>query len=219
MLVFLPREDETSTNWEPHTLPGPQGVLLARRRAALCKPDDPRWQALLLPLENLGRPRCAYVLKRDVQVTLNGLPALSFGLLTDRDEFSLATWPGARLYYSSESAREIEPFHETGEPVHCARSKILITEGMPCVRCACGLYYIQSEDVPAFTYDETCVGCGGPTVLGYAWQPERLVKSVGFDLARYRQMVLEASARVSPAEETPHAEQLALAEIGDFQHG
>jgi hypothetical protein len=114
------------------------------------------------------------VLLGDDGVRVNGdAVLLGTRLLRDRDEISLAD--GAVVWFSTESLPHIEPFPVSMPRTLCARSRIVLTEGMPCVRCTgCGLWFAQTDEYPAWTYAPTCIGCPAPTDLNadYRWRPD-----------------------------------------------
>ena len=72
----------------------------------------------------------------------------------------------------------IEEYTGAGSTAYCPRCKQALAKGQPSVRCPqCGILYHQlSEDLPCWTYSETCALCPQPTDMsaGYRWTPEEL---------------------------------------------
>jgi hypothetical protein len=110
------------------------------------------------------------------EVRVNGIPqALGLKVLDDRDEIRISN--AGPWFFSTERRPKIEPFPGADHPIRCGRCKLPIEPGTPAVRCPkCGIWYLQTEEHPAWTYAETCVFCTQPTALdaGYRWTPEEL---------------------------------------------
>ena len=119
-------------------------------------------------------------------VLVNGIPALSVCRLHDRDEISLASAETARIYFSTDTRVRVEPFPGSTKPVFCARTKACIEPGTPAVQCTCGLWYLQTDEIQAYTYASTCL-CGRPTVLDYAWTPPPLGTSTDFTVRAFKE--------------------------------
>ena len=109
-----------------------------------------------------------------IDVQVNGL-RLSTGLLVlaDRDEIRVGGL--ASMFFSSETLARVEAFPGSERPVYCGRCRQEIAKGAGAVRCPrCGIWYNQSEELPCWTYTETCAFCPQPTSLeaGFQWVPE-----------------------------------------------
>jgi hypothetical protein len=110
------------------------------------------------------------------RIRINGIPqAAGLRVLEDRDEIRIAGV--GSVFFSTESLARVEPFPGADRPVPCARSKIPIEKGTPAVKCPrCGVWYLMTDDAPAWTYDAHCAFCPQPTALsaGFQWTPEEL---------------------------------------------
>ena len=107
----------------------------------------------------------------DARVRINGDPlGLGCRLLRDRDEIVVGH---ARAYYSTERLVRIEPFPESAAAVFCARCRQQIQPGTLAVRCQCGTWCHETEDLRCWSYVETCPLCPQSTALdaGYRWEP------------------------------------------------
>ncbi len=109
-------------------------------------------------------------------VRLNGR-SLHTGIraLMDGDELHVAGL--GRVFFSTEQLARIEPFPGAERPIFCPRCKQEIEGDGPAVRCPqCDVWHHQSEDLPCWTYSETCALCDQRTHLeaGYRWTPEGL---------------------------------------------
>jgi hypothetical protein len=121
---------------------------------------------MLIPLGSEG---CGLLAQGEV--TVNGLPALPFHLLADRDEIRLGD---EIFYFSSEGPAEVVPFRDQAGRVLCGRCKGEMREGEGAVRCpGCAAWHHETAPLPCWTYDGTCSSCGRPTA-GFSWQPEPL---------------------------------------------
>lgn len=96
-------------------------------------------------------------------------------VLSDRDEVRIHR---NRLFFSTESLPQIEPFAATGGRAgKCPRCQDGLEAGQPSVRCPkCGVWSHQFEDRNCWTYAPACASCGHPTALdaGFSWTPEAL---------------------------------------------
>jgi len=194
-----PEQREHLTEWLPHPVDDTLIIALEGDRPVVQETTTHSSPCLwLIPWrgEN-GRKRCLLVCRRDLLdfLRVNGLPALSLTVLDDRDEIAVGTAPVSRFFFSQESKAEVVPFKEGSEPVYCARSKSLLTEGVLSVRCPrCGLWYVETEEIPAYSYHgQPCLGpgCGRPPVLGYAWKPEPIRLPATPLRDRYRKVMAE----------------------------
>jgi hypothetical protein len=180
MLVFVPDSRTGDGSWEMVPLTTAVGIGLEDGRPVVRALDEGTSVVLLVPVTTAeGKEQCLLMSPSvgAAEVRVNGLPVLTLSLLTHRDEVRVGSHPLARIYLSSESKLEVVPFKEpkgSEKPTFCARSKARITEGSPAVRCVCGLWYLQTPEIPAFTYapGATCVGCGRPTTLDFTWHPD-----------------------------------------------
>lgn len=107
-------------------------------------------------------------------VRVNGLPlAGGIRLLEDRDEIRVA---GASMFFSTETLPRIEAYGGGAEPKFCPRCRQEVAPGAPAVRCPeCGVWHHESEELPCWSYAETCALCPQPTDLetaGFRWSPE-----------------------------------------------
>ncbi len=102
---------------------------------------------------------------------------ISWGIcvLHDRDEIGL---PGCEpFYFSSERLVKVQAYPEGREPASCPRCRQVIQPGTAAVLCpGCETWHHQSEELPCWTYAETCALCSRPTALdrGFTWTPEGL---------------------------------------------
>jgi hypothetical protein len=93
-------------------------------------------------------------------------------VLADRDEIRSGA---AVRYFSTETLAEVVPFPGAVRPVYCARCRQLLRVGTPAVSCPnCGMWHCQTDELPCWTYAETCAYCPQPTALdtGFTWTPE-----------------------------------------------
>lgn len=109
-------------------------------------------------------------------VRVNGA-ALALGVqrVADRDEIQVEGV--GTLYFSTESLARIEPFPAGDESLYCPRCKQAVESGSSAVKCPqCRTWYHQSEELPCWSYSETCVLCPQITDLkaGFRWTPEEL---------------------------------------------
>jgi hypothetical protein len=130
---------------------------------------------VLLLRGNGGHSACWLLFSDGPRVRVNGEPVVAgVHALADRDEIVL---DGAgRAFLSLEALPNVAPFPGGDRRIFCARSKLEIARGVPAVRCSCGTWYLQSKEVPGFTYGPACLTCGRSTDLGGepAWSPHEL---------------------------------------------
>ena len=126
--------------------------------------------------DDADKERCLLIVRPGWDVRVNGLSVVGgAATLLTRDEVRLGPSARGLCFFLLESQIEIVGFEEGPEPTFCARSKKRITQGTPAVRCPCGLWYIETEELPAYTYQgQKCVGCPRLPKLGLAWEPEPL---------------------------------------------
>ena len=94
-------------------------------------------------------------------------------VLRDRDE--IRSRAGEQYFFSIEALVAVTPFESPGRDVFCGRCRQRIASGAPAVRCpGCGVWYDENDELPCWTYAETCAFCGRSTALdlGFAWSPE-----------------------------------------------
>ena len=109
-------------------------------------------------------------------VRLNGA-ALLTGIRALRDHDELHVDGVGRVFFSTEQLARIEPFPGAERPAFCPRCKQEIDKHYPAVRCPqCNVWYHQSQDLPCWTYSDTCALCAQATHLGagFRWTPEEL---------------------------------------------
>lgn len=113
---------------------------------------------------------------RERDVRLNGVQlVLGVQRVADRDEINIEGI--GTLYFSTESLARIEPFPGAEQSLYCPRCKQLVESGNSAVKCPqCRTWYHQSEELPCWSYSETCALCPQPTDLkaGFRWTPEEL---------------------------------------------
>jgi hypothetical protein len=112
---------------------------------------------------------------RDAAMAVNGLPLLNgIQILQHRDE--VAATDGTIAYFTDEVLPEVVSFF--GPATKCGRCRSAIAEGAAAVKCACGVWY-HNSDPPCFQYgdDPVCVACSRPTRLDGSglWSPEEAV--------------------------------------------
>jgi len=98
-------------------------------------------------------------------------------VLEDKDE--IRTAGAGSLIFSTERRACVEPFPGMDRPAMCPRCGTEIEVNTPAVRCpGCGVWHHQNIDneLPCWTYAETCATCDQPTDLGtdFRWTPEGL---------------------------------------------
>lgn len=107
-------------------------------------------------------------------VRVNGLPvAAGARLLNDRDRIAAFELPP--MFFSTERLAELKPFAGAAQPMFCPRCRQAIESGTPAVECpGCDVWYHGSDDLPCWTYTESCAICGHRTALeaGFSWMPE-----------------------------------------------
>lgn len=108
-------------------------------------------------------------------VRINGMPVfMGIRVLQDQDEICVA---GERVFFSTERLAHVDAFPGDESPIFCPRCKQLIPRGSPVVRCPqCQVFHHQSEELPCWTYSNTCALCGQSTTLdaSYRFTPEDL---------------------------------------------
>ena len=113
---------------------------------------------------------------REREVRLNGVPLmLGVRVVADRDEIFVAGV--GKLYFSTESLARAASFPGAEQTLYCPRCKQAVEQETQAVRCPqCRVWYHHSEDLPCWSYTETCALCPQPTALdaGYRWTPEEL---------------------------------------------
>ncbi|MGB9620632.1 MAG: hypothetical protein ACPL7K_09490, partial [Armatimonadota bacterium] len=134
-----------------------------------------RGSAYLVPSRQIDGPVLLSGPEAGVQV--NGKPdRLGICVLQDRDELFF-TDSRTRIYYTRETPASVTSFPGSDREIRCARCTAPLEPGNPSVRCpGCGLWYHESEELPCWTYAQTCAECGALTSLdgSYTWTPEDL---------------------------------------------
>ena len=95
--------------------------------------------------------------------------------ITDRDEIRVEGI--GTFYFSTESLAKIEPFPGSAESLYCPRCKQAVLSGNAAVKCPqCRTWYHQEDDLPCWSYAETCSLCPQVTDFnaGFRWTPEEL---------------------------------------------
>jgi hypothetical protein len=160
--LWLRENDETSPNdW---------GVMPLEEGAAAFGP------ALLLRCQDASGDLWLLMDAAPPRVRLNGASLITgIHVLQDRDEITI---PGVgRMFFSTEVLARVEPYPGGERPAICPRCKRRIDTATPAVRCPqCGVWHHQSDELPCWTYSDTCALCSQPTALdaGYRWTPEAL---------------------------------------------
>ena len=117
----------------------------------------------------------ALIATAESEVFVNGLPLIvGLRLLDDTDQIRVGD---CNYFYSTETLACIEPMPAASQRLFCVRCKQGIEEGSPAVKCPqCGLWCHQSDQLPCWSYSETCAMCSQPTRLDadYRWTPEDL---------------------------------------------
>ncbi len=190
MIIYTPKVEKQKIIWERYPMEGEIGIRILSGLPTPCAPDDPKAEILLLPYTDAGGAGGGLLMRRpNCAARVNGLPVLGLTALHDQDEISLGMMPESRLYYSVELHTPVVPFHEGPTPIRCARSKVQIVEGTPAVRCKCGLWYIESPELKAYSYGDTCIGCGEPTKSENQWTPPPVRRHISLPLESYIQEV------------------------------
>ena len=109
-------------------------------------------------------------------VRVNGLrPLGGMRLLQDGDEIRVG---GASVFFGAESLPQVVTFAGGEQPKYCPRCRQEVTAGGAAVRCPqCGIWHHQSDELPCWSYAETCALCSQPTQLenaSFRWSPEDL---------------------------------------------
>lgn len=174
MLIW--RCDKETGNWRPDAL----------------QPDTAYYLASGVMLYPLAHSRCALLARTCLFV--NGRPALPFHMLSDRDEIRFGQ---ETAYFSLDSVSEVVAFPAAGnQGLTCGRCHVPIPEGTPAVRCPrCGAWHHERDELPCWTYTETCSACQQPT-RGFSWAPEALTRrgrSAGTPRASEREPEHEAA--------------------------
>jgi len=197
MRTFMPVIQDNTVDWLMVVLNEAKGIGLVDTVPECRAVDDPENCLQLIPTFDDSKSACFLIVRGGgALVYRNGLPLLSMTVLHDRDEISFGPLPENRFYYSSENPGQIVSFHEGKTPVFCALSKTEIKEGMPAVRCECGLWFVQTPELQAYSYADTCIGCGRPTSMECVWKPQPVRKQCSFDMDRYRQEVYRRAQEV-----------------------
>lgn len=129
--------------------------------------------AFIVPVTVAFANAWALISKAGVDTCVNGVPvAAGLHVLADRDEIRIND---EVQYFSTESLAVVVPLPATERAIYCARCRLEIKVGMPCVCCpSCGVWYHEQPDLRCFTYTERCAICPQKTTLDaeYAWMPE-----------------------------------------------
>jgi len=155
-----------NSQWQPVPMAGPALALSAAGELTAVPPADDAQIRLIASANDwvlLAVPAA--------RIRINGEP-LSLGcrVLRDRDEIVIGQ---VRSYFSTERLARVEPFPDTETAVFCARCRQQIQPGTPAVRCQCGTWCHETEDLRCWSYAETCPLCPHPTAAdaGYRWEP------------------------------------------------
>jgi hypothetical protein len=115
-----------------------------------------------------------WVLTAAAAVRVNGTPVFG-GLraLRDRDELRIGR---RHLFFSTEELPRVVAFAGAAEPVPCGRCRQPLASGDASVRCRCGVWHHQTDDLPCWTYASHCALCDQTTALdgSYRWSPALL---------------------------------------------
>jgi hypothetical protein len=144
----------------PAEVPGVPTVVAHLRRGGASVAADDSWVLLTAPAAG---------------VLVNGLgAALGIIVLIDRDEIRVPS--ESPLYFSTERLAVAVPYPAALQGV-CPRCRTSLEAGTIAVLCpACGLWHHASDDLPCWTYADTCAACTHPTALdtGFCWTPGEL---------------------------------------------
>lgn len=143
-------------------------------RALRNKADESVSSVLLLREQREEEDAWVLICGRERDVRVNGV-ALLLGVrvVGHRDEISVDG--GRKFYFSTETLARIETFPGALQTLYCPRCKQSVEREAPAVRCPqCRVWYHQSEELPCWSYSETCALCPQPTALdaGFRWTPE-----------------------------------------------
>jgi len=138
--------------------------------------NDSALKAVLLRHTRDEETSWVLIAGREREVRLNGVHlALGVQCVADRDEITV---PGAgTFYFSTESLARVESFPDANQALYCPRCKQSLEPGKSGVNCPqCRTWYHQTEDLPCWSYAETCALCPQVTDLnaGFRWTPEEL---------------------------------------------
>ena len=123
-----------------------------------------------------GRDVWALIAGLTSDVRVNGQP-VSIGIRVVKDRDEIRVRPVGALYFSTERLARVEAFARFGQALYCPRCKQLLAENTAAVRCPqCNVWHHQTEELPCWTYSETCALCSQPTDLNstFQWSPEDL---------------------------------------------
>jgi uncharacterized protein YbaR (Trm112 family) len=133
-------------------------------------------KVLLLRRLRAEEPSWVLISGRERDVRINGAQ-LTLGVqrVADRDEINIEG--AGTLYFSTESLARVESFPDSAQSLYCPRCKQAIESEGAAVRCPqCRTWYHQSEELPCWSYSETCALCPQPADLtaGFRWTPDEL---------------------------------------------
>lgn len=136
--------------------------------------DERASTVLLLCDRRAGGGSWVLLAGRERDVRVNGA-ALTLGVrvVSDRDEIFVAGT--GTLYFSIESLARVETFPGAEQRLYCPRCKQEVKKDSQAVKCPqCLVWHHQSEELPCWSYAETCALCPQPTGMdaGYRWTPE-----------------------------------------------
>lgn len=165
--------------WMPHPLAGSEFALksflaeiLEDAPAASRAPSDVRF----VKTATDNQENWVVVAGHESDIAINGFPLLlGICVLRDRDEIRWS--PEDFAFFSSEELASVTDLPQGSQKIFCPRCKQEIMVGTPAVRCPrCGIWHHQSEDLPCYTYAETCATCTHKASLdsGYEWIPEEI---------------------------------------------
>jgi hypothetical protein len=114
-----------------------------------------------------------WVLLAPESVRVSGTPV--FGgvrVLRDLDEIRVGPH---RAFFSTEEVPQVVSY-AADDPLPCGRCRQPLVPGEAAVRCGCGVWHHQSEDLPCWTYADHCSQCDRATALDapYRWSPTLL---------------------------------------------
>jgi len=116
-----------------------------------------------------GKVRWALIPIPTKRLKINGSPAFSLTILSDKDEIC---HQGQKMYFTQEQpARVVDFLPEKGQAViFCPRCKLVISGGKAVLCPKCRLWYHEQDERKCWSYDARCV-CGHPTARGLSWKP------------------------------------------------
>lgn len=116
------------------------------------------------------------IARADASLAVNGRPVrCGIRAIADRDEVRVGETTAH--FFTTETLAAVETLTGSDKKIFCPRCKQEVEKDTPSVRCPqCRLWHHQTQELPCWTYAETCALCPQATDLGagFRWTPDEL---------------------------------------------